>query len=305
MRRGVVLAALAAAAIPLRAQAQGATTARASVLSTAPARPEPGGIVRLTLAEPRGDAARGMTGELAGEALHFVRGDSGRWRAIGAVPVDVAKSVTARVVVRLASGRVDTVRARVVAAIVPPPTAEPLRVDTTFTALDSGAVARVAGENARAREVGRRSHATPRFWSEAFLEPRASAITGRFGGGRNFNGRVTSRHLGVDFKGVVGDTIRAANRGVVALVDAFLLAGNVLYVDHGAGVVTGYFHLSRTLVAAGDTVARGQPIALVGATGRVTGAHLHWSARYGSLTVNPLDLIALDRRWLAASAGAH
>lgn len=98
----------------------------------------------------------------------------------------------------------------------------------------------------------------------------------------------------MDFAGKVGAPVRAANRGVVALVDNFFLAGNVVYIDHGGGVVTGYFHLSRELVAEGDTVARGQEIGLVGATGRVTGPHLHWSARYGALTVNPIDLLTLS-----------
>ena len=98
----------------------------------------------------------------------------------------------------------------------------------------------------------------------------------------------------MDFAGSAGSPVRAANRGVVALVDNFFLAGNVVYIDHGDGVVTGYFHLSRTLVAEGDTVVRGQEIGLVGATGRVTGPHLHWSARYGALTVNPIDLLTLS-----------
>jgi murein DD-endopeptidase MepM/ murein hydrolase activator NlpD len=98
--------------------------------------------------------------------------------------------------------------------------------------------------------------------------------------------------------------VRAANRGVVALVDNFFLAGNVVYIDHGGGLVTAYFHLSKPLVAVGDTVARGQQIGLVGATGRVTGPHLHWAARYGTITVNPLDLMALDRKWYGASGPA-
>ncbi len=112
---------------------------------------------------------------------------------------------------------------------------------------------------------------------------------------------MTSRHLGVDFRGAVGEPVRAANRGVVALVDNYFLAGNVVYIDHGGGVVTAYFHLSKPLVAAGDTVVRGQRIGLVGATGRVTGPHLHWAARYGTITVNPLDLVALGRNWYGAS----
>src|SRR4029078_2368725 len=134
---------------------------------------------------------------------------------------------------------------------------------------------------------------TRRLWTAPFLRPRSSRITSRFGSGRVFNGLVTSSHLGVDFSGTVGAPVVAANRGVVALVDNFFLAGNVVYIDHGAGVLTGYFHLSRVLVARGDTVERGQKIGLVGSTGRVTGPHLQWSARYGTLTVDPLGLIAL------------
>jgi len=135
------------------------------------------------------------------------------------------------------------------------------------------------------------------LWTAPFLRPRSSRVTSRFGSGRVFNGRVTSSHLGVDFSGVVGAPVVASNRGVVALVDNFFLAGNVVYIDHGAGVLTGYFHLSKVLVAQGDTVARGQKIGLVGATGRVTGPHLHWSARYGAVTVDPLSLVALARGW--------
>jgi murein DD-endopeptidase MepM/ murein hydrolase activator NlpD len=131
------------------------------------------------------------------------------------------------------------------------------------------------------------------MWTVPFIKPRSSRITARFGSGRTFNRTLASTHLGVDFAGTVGAPVRAANRGVVALVARFFLAGNVVYIDHGDGVVTGYFHMSKVLVAQGDTVARGQEIGLVGATGRVTGPHLHWSARYGALTVNPLDLLTV------------
>ncbi|MEK7402201.1 MAG: M23 family metallopeptidase [Gemmatimonadota bacterium] len=271
-------------------------------LSVAPQKAEPGAIVRLTLGGlARRDSVRAIRGEMVGEPLHFVRADSGRWRAIGPVPVDAAKSVSARVVVTLASGRVDTARARVEVPPFVPPKTEPLTVDTGFMRLDSAGIARVNRDNAKAREIGRRSHDTRRFWSDAFLKPRGSAQTSTFGTGRSFNSIVTSRHLGVDFRGKVGDTVFASNRGVVALTEDFLLAGTVLYVDHGAGVVTGYFHLSKVMVALGDTVSRGQAVALVGESGRVTGSHLHWSARYGSLTVNPFDLVALDRRWYSCA----
>jgi murein DD-endopeptidase MepM/ murein hydrolase activator NlpD len=83
------------------------------------------------------------------------------------------------------------------------------------------------------------------------------------------------------------------DRGVVALVGRFYLGGNVVYVDHGAGLVSAYLHLSRASVAAGDTVRAGQVIGQVGATGRVTGPHLHWVVRYGAVSVDPMSLFAL------------
>jgi len=80
----------------------------------------------------------------------------------------------------------------------------------------------------------------------------------------------------------------------VALVADLYLSGTTVLIDHGAGLVTGYLHLSRVLVAVGDTVARGQQIGEVGASGRVTGPHLHWLAAYGGITFDPLGLVGLD-----------
>ena len=275
----------------LAAPTLGAQGARLSIL---PAHPAPGALVTVVLSAPAaaGDSIATVTGTLAGEPLHFTRWGKGSYRAIGATPLDTARA-TAEVVVTGASGGADTVRAEIALPPLPPPT-EKLDVASRFGhPLDSALEARAAREVAIAHEVGRRSHETPRLWTAPFIRPRASSITSRFGTGRTFNGRVTSRHLGVDFRGATGTPVRAANRGVVAALDTFYLGGRIAYIDHGEGVVTAYMHLSRFLVAVGDTVARGETIGLVGATGRVTGPHLHWAARYGSLTVNPLDLLGL------------
>lgn len=241
---------------------------------------------------------------MAGEPLHFHRDDTGGERAFGLVPLEASDSVVARVVVRLASGAADTLRSmvsvphrvNVVAAGGRPARARRLRVAKVYTARpDSLTEARVERENEEARAIGRHAHTTPALWTEPFLRPRSSRITSAFGSGRLFNGRLSSSHGGVDFQGQPGDPVRAANRGVVALVDNFFLAGNVVYIDHGEGIVTGYFHLTQATVAVGDTVERGQQIGIVGATGRVTGPHLHWSARYGEHTVDPMGLIDLTR----------
>lgn len=274
--------------------------AQSPTLSASPSRPAPGSLVRLALgaADESADSVVAVTGRMSGEPLHFSRADDGTWRALGPVSVDAVDSVAARVAIERSSGAIESILVHVILPARPKATgrARPrqLAVNPRFTRpMDAATQARIARENERAREVGRSAHDTPPLWRGPFINPRASAITSRFGSGRMFNGAVSSRHLGVDFSGAVGTPVRAANRGVVALVDEFFLAGNVVYINHGAGVVTGYFHLSRTLVAPGDTVEKGQQIGLVGATGRVTGPHLHWNARYGAVTVNPLDLVAL------------
>ena len=284
-RRALPAVLLALGGAPLHAQAR---------LEIAPERPRPGAIVRLTISGigDRSDSAVAISGTMAGEPLHFAASGAG-YRAIGAVPVDSLGTVTARAIVARASGRADTLEASVTPPPLPPPS-EQLSVAPRFgRPMDSATAARVAREGQRALAVGRRSHESPPQWTAPFLRPRASDITSRFGTGRTFNGQVSSRHLGVDFRGAVGAPIRAANRGVVALVDTFFLGGRVVYIDHGGGITTGYLHLSRALVAPGDTVSRGQTIGHVGATGRVTGPHLHWTARYGALTVNPMDLFEM------------
>jgi murein DD-endopeptidase MepM/ murein hydrolase activator NlpD len=276
--------------------------AQAAKITAQPTHPQPGAIVRLTVSDPmRGDSIVSIRGALADEPLHFRRASANAWHAIGGIPVDKEGVLFANAVVQRASGKTEITRVRFDLPKIPPPAAQPLEVDSSFTRpLDAATQARVDRENARAREIGRASHERPPMWTASFVRPRNSVITSEFGSGRLFNGQLTARHLGVDFRGAMGEPVKAANRGVVALIDNFFLAGNVVYIDHGGGVVTSYFHLSKTLVHVGDVVKRGQVIGLVGNTGRVTGPHLHWAARYGANTVNPLDLIGIGS-WYSAT----
>lgn len=267
---------------------------------TSPSQAVPGAVIRISLNANGRDSVVAIEGSVSGEPLHFNHAAPGTWHAIGAISPDARTEATARAIVSFASGRTDTLSGIINIPGSPPSRGKPraLAVSPRFTQpLDPETQARIDRENATARQIGRSSHDTPRMWTAPFIRPRSTVVTSRFGSGRMFNGTLTSRHLGVDFRGKTGDPIVAANRGIVALVAKFFLAGNVVYIDHGNGVVTAYFHMSKPLVAKGDTVARGQTIGLIGATGRVTGPHLHWSARYGALTVNPLDLVALPKGW--------
>jgi murein DD-endopeptidase MepM/ murein hydrolase activator NlpD len=267
-----------------------AAPAQAPVLSWTPLHPRQGTVARLVLSPASSDTR--LRGEIAGEPLHFQPAGRDSLVALAPVPIDSTGTLHVILVIARADGQ-DTVRAALPIALGSYPM-ERLRVAPRFGEPPDAALARrLEDEARRAREVSQAAHETPRLWSLPFRVPRPGRVTSAFGGGREFNGTVTSRHMGTDFAGAVGAPVRAANRGVVRLVGRFYLGGNVVYVDHGAGLVTAYLHLSATRVAAGDTVERGEVIGAVGATGRVTGPHLHLIARYGQITVDPMSLIRI------------
>jgi murein DD-endopeptidase MepM/ murein hydrolase activator NlpD len=231
-------------------------------------------------------------GEVAGEPIHFKYSRARPFRALVAVPVEAPDSLPLTLFLEQ-PGRSDTL-----SLFLPVGRAgyasEMLSVLPAYARPDSAASARIQSEIRRSREVSHRSQARPRIWRGPFRLPRRSRITSRFGTARVYNGEVQSRHLGTDFAGAVGAPVRSAGRGVVALVANFYLAGRTVYIDHGAGLVTGYFHLSRADVRVGDTVRAGQRIGAVGQSGRVTGPHLHWVARYGAISVDPMSLLRLE-----------
>lgn len=253
--------------------------------------PVQGRLFRVVVSADRADHVQGLRGEFAGEPLHFHRTGEREYSALAAAPIDAEGELLMPVAALWDDGARDSLTMAV------PVRAGSYRMEALTVAPrygsppDSATLVRMRQESRRARAVSRASHDTPRLWTGPVEHPRATRITSAFGDGRQFNGQVTSRHMGTDFAGGVGAPVRAPARGVVALVDGFHLGGNVIYIDHGAGLVTAYLHLSEQLVAEGDTVSAGQLIGRVGATGRVTGPHLHWIVRYGGVTVDPLSLL--------------
>jgi hypothetical protein len=253
-----------------------------------PTTPTEGALFRIRL---RGvGPGISVRGSVAGEPLHF-SGDSIR-ESLAAAPIDGPDSLN--LVIRcIGNDLTDSMVSRIPTTNGNYPI-EKLRVAPAFgRPPDSATAARIARESQRAVAVAMDAHETPRLWREPFIVPRDTRITSGFGGGREYNGQITSRHMGTDFAGATGAPVHATNRGVVRIVDAFFYGGNVVYLDHGAGLSSAYLHLSEQLVANGDTVQRNQLIGRVGATGRVTGPHLHLIVRYGSITVDPLSLFAV------------
>ncbi|BCS88396.1 M23 family metallopeptidase [Pseudodesulfovibrio sediminis] len=128
----------------------------------------------------------------------------------------------------------------------------------------------------RAQILAALNQVTPeRFWDLPFVLPTKGKMLSRFGLYRVFNGHTKSRHTGLDFRAWKGTPLHSIAAGRVVLTDHFYYAGNAVLIDHGNGLFSMYDHLSRILVGKGDVVQPGQRVGLSGATGRVTGAHLH------------------------------
>ncbi len=114
---------------------------------------------------------------------------------------------------------------------------------------------------------------------------------GRFGSRRFFNDQPRSPHSGADFAAATGAPVRSAAAGTVVLADDLFFSGKSVFVHHGEGLITMYFHLSELAVASGDEIARGQVIGAVGATGRATGPHLHFGVRWRGARLDPALLL--------------
>jgi len=169
---------------------------------------------------------------------------------------------------------------------------EPLRVDAKYVEPLPEAVRRIEDE----RRLVARVWETPdrrRHWNGPFRDPVEAPARDNFGVRRVFNGQPRSPHTGVDFSAPAGAAVLAPAAARVALAGDLYYSGGTVILDHGGGLFTTYFHLSRIDVKAGQAVDAGEAIGAVGATGRVTGPHLHWGARLEGARINPLGLRAL------------
>ena len=132
-----------------------------------------------------------------------------------------------------------------------------------------------------------------RVWSVPFVRPVPGQANSSFGSRSVFNGEARSPHGGTDFLSPGGTPIKAPNSGRIVCARDLYFTGNTVIIDHGLGLFSMLAHLSRLDVAEGESVRGGQIVGLVGATGRVTGPHLHWSLSVSGARVDPLSALAL------------
>lgn len=282
--------------------AAGECRAPALTVEMSSAAPKQGGLVAVTL---RSDVALASAAASSGGREFPLERDGEGRLFLGLVGVDFESATGARALdlaveglcgdrhsarrtLEVRSGRFPVQKLKVDPAYVEPPESELERIRE-----DKEKVGRVWG-----------SGDPRRMWNGPFALPVDAPARDNFGSRRVFNGKPRSSHEGADLAAPAGAPVRAPGPARVALADELYFSGGTVILDHGAGLFTMYFHLSRIDVRAGDVIPAGREIGAVGATGRATGPHLHWGARLDRARINPLGLLGLPGWPLAATAGS-
>lgn len=267
----------------------GATSAASSSKISAPKIIE---VLQGEIAELR-VAARGATGVegwLGKEPVHFFPADGDSYAALIGADVEAKPGVAKLLIRSVTADGVASERQIQIRIKAKDFKKESFTVAAEFDQFTPELLERIRRE----QEQFARAYAASepqRRWEPPFLAPVPIEITSPFGYRRVINGTPRSPHTGTDLKAAAGTEVVASNHGRVVLTGDFYFAGKSVLVDHGAGLLTMYFHLSEIQVEEGAEVRKGEVIALSGMTGRVTGPHLHWAARAGAARVDPLQLI--------------
>jgi murein DD-endopeptidase MepM/ murein hydrolase activator NlpD len=244
-----------------------------------------------------------MSGEWLGQKIDFFRGrDAGEWFALAGVDVEgtvgpstLEVSVTPSAGGAAQSGSAGSARTitRTIEIHAAHYRTGVLTVAPEFVQPPPEVMDEIKAEILLKDKVFGTSAAEP-LWRGDFRAPVQAAPTDSFGTRRTFNGKLASVHKGMDFRAATGTPVHAGNAGVVVLARKMYYEGNCVAIDHGLGLYTISMHLSRIDVHEGERVTKGQLIGLSGATGRVTGPHLHWAVRWEGAYLDPAKLLKMD-----------
>jgi len=235
--------------------------------------------------------ATSMEGEWLGHRLEFFHRD-GKWIALVGVDVETTpQTSTLHITAHTPSGPRDFSRTidihpahyRTGKLTVSPKFVEPGPEEQKEIAADSEIKAKLF--SATAPEP---------LWQGSFRAPVKFPPTDSFGTRRMFNGKLASIHKGMDFRAPSGTVVRASNSGIVVLARHLYFEGNCVIIDHGFGLYTLSMHFSRIDVHEGQHVEPGDKLGLSGATGRVTGPHLHWAVRWQNAYLDPAKVLRLN-----------
>ncbi|MEO8260389.1 MAG: peptidoglycan DD-metalloendopeptidase family protein [Acidobacteriota bacterium] len=250
---------------------------------------QPGEAVVLTIGT--GTNADAVRVRAFGRDMPVLRVDPLHWRALIGIDLDVKPGrhpIAVEAVAASATSHVTHVMT-VLPRRFPTRT---LNVDEAFVNPPPGVAGRIAAEARELDELWRHSPAES-HWSDGFLRPVPNPANSRFGARSVYNGQPRSQHGGADFLSPAGTPVDAPNAAQVVLARDLYFLGRTVILDHGQGLFSILAHLSALDVQRGEMVAAGQIVGRVGATGRVTGPHLHWAVRLAGARVDPLSLVEI------------
>ena len=290
MRYAYLLSTLAVLCVcSLGATQRGPSTLTIAVAASRTAfRPGSVGLVTVTASR----AIASLSGDAFDRRIDFFPdASSRRWQAVVGFPLETKPGAyTLTLQATAADGAAAGARHRLTVVRAQYETRR-LTVAESFVNPPDSAAERIAREAKVLADTF--AHTTPeRIWSGPFTVPVDGPATSSFGRLTVLNGQPRGRHQGADFRAAVGTPIRAPNAGVVVVAEDYYFSGNTVILDHGGGLYSLFAHLSRIEAAVGARVARGDLLGEAGATGRVTGPHLHWAVRLRNDTVDPLSLVA-------------
>lgn len=245
---------------------------------------QPGELVVLTIVTPA--TAEPVRVRAFGRDLRPFAVDAKTWRVLVGIDLEVSPGTYP---VAIEAGTATTT----FSLVVKPRRfrTRTLTVDPAFVNPPASALERIQREAKRLAEIWDAS-APERLWNGPFLRPVPDAANSAFGTRSILNGEMRSPHGGADFGSAAGTPIKAPNSGRVVLAATCYYTGDTLVIDHGLGLFSLFAHLSATNVREGDVVKAGEIVGAVGASGRVTGPHLHWTVRANGARVDPLSLLS-------------
>lgn len=248
---------------------------------------QPGDVVRVEVTPPA--AATGVSAIWQGRTVPFVA-DGTSWNALIGIDVDAAVGSE---VLRLASVPTHGVASTYDVPISIAPKAvrtRRLRVNPKFVNPPKAMLPRITRETALLNALFEKTSAD-RLWRDGAVRPVEGVAVSGFGVRSVLNGEPRGPHTGLDLAAGTGTPVYAPTPGVVVYAREFYYSGNTVILDHGQGLYSTMAHLSVIGVKEGQPVAQGALLGEVGATGRVTGPHLHWAVRLHGARVDPLKLV--------------
>jgi murein DD-endopeptidase MepM/ murein hydrolase activator NlpD len=249
-----------------------------------PERALPGDVVLVEVV----GATAPPSGALAGRPLRFWPAGEERWLAAAPLPIETPSGPAAVAL------EVDGLMLLPALEIATPRFASTtLRIPPRFIEPPASARKRIAADQAAIRQAYAQPFGPPRV-NAPFTVPLEVEPSGRYGDQRIYNGKTEGVHYGLDLPSPTGTPVPSGADGLVVLARDCYMSGKTVLLDHGAGVFSASFHLSRIDVEVGQRVGRGQVIGLVGSTGRSTGPHLHWGIKVDGLWVDPRSALRLD-----------